>query len=128
MEGGPDPLNIDPDWPGTEGDVPLEYSVGKMRAIARELASAFGGEGAAQGLEHHKQRLLEECQLSTAQVGQWPDARAFTQTIGAESAGTKFSKVYSEFVAAYDKVIKAIEMNADVYARTNHKNEGGREA
>ncbi|WP_162794996.1 hypothetical protein [Nonomuraea lactucae] len=129
MEGGPDPLHIDPDWPGLDGGVPLQYSVGKMRAIARELASAFtGSDGTAQGLDQHKERLKDECQLSEAQIGQWQDARAFTKTVGANSAGAKFSQAYTDFVDAFDKVIKAIEANADVYARTNQKNEGGRES
>ncbi|MDF2709982.1 MAG: hypothetical protein K0R62_5634 [Nonomuraea muscovyensis] len=129
IEGGKDPLDIDPNWPGLDGKATLHYEVGKMRAVARELRSAFSGsDGSGQGLGHHKQRLLDECQLSEAHIGTWHDASAFTKTVGANSAGTKFSQAYSEFAEAFDKVIKAIEANADIYARTNQHNEGGREA
>ncbi|MFG3435866.1 hypothetical protein ACGF0J_01360 [Nonomuraea sp. NPDC047897] len=129
LEGGQDPLRLDPDWPGLDAGATLHYEVGKMRSVARELRRAFSGEdGGGQGLDQHKQRLLDECQLSEAHIGTWHDASAFTKTVGANSAGTKFVQAYADFAEAFDRVIKAIEANADIYARTNQHNEGGREA
>ncbi|MEV0591865.1 hypothetical protein [Nonomuraea cavernae] len=120
IEGGEDPLVLDPKWPGLDGGEPVQYSVSQMRAVARELA-------AVKGLDKQAGQLQSDTQLSEAQVGQWNDAQAFTKTIGENSAGTKFLQAYTDFINAYDRVVMAIEANADVYAGTNIKNEGGSE-
>ncbi|MEU0565514.1 hypothetical protein ABZ297_09000 [Nonomuraea sp. NPDC005983] len=129
---GPDPLPIITDWPGLDGDVTVEYSVKMMRSIADELksyTSGFHGPGSWDGYTTGSTKsLADHCQLTEAQIGTWNDAKAYCDTVGANSAGTKFLQVYTEWVEMYDRIVRAIEANADEYARKTADNEGGREA
>ncbi|GGO83023.1 hypothetical protein [Nonomuraea cavernae] len=117
---GGNPLVLDPKWPGLDGGEPVEYSVTRMRAIARDLASA-------KNLDQHLGRLGSDTQLSPAEVGQWDDAQAFSKSVGETSAAAKFLQAYTDFANAYDQLVAAIEANADAYANTNSMNEGGSE-
>ncbi|MBT2224520.1 hypothetical protein [Nonomuraea sp. NEAU-A123] len=126
MEGGQDPLYVDPDL--FDAGAGREHSPTAMRAIADELKSYLGGmqgPGSAEGYTSGSVNgILDHCQLSEAQIGTWHDASAFSSTVGSNSGGKKFAQVYKEFIDAYKDVIAAVEASAANHSAGDQANEG----
>ncbi|GLW96146.1 hypothetical protein [Microtetraspora sp. NBRC 16547] len=128
--GGGDTFQVDPKWPGLDGDVPLEYDVPTIRTIAGELKSYLSGvngrpfdDGYTTGtLSSIKESSLES--LNSGQLGEWEDAQALAGTV--TRGGTAFLDAYKRFGEAYAAVVAAMEAHADEYAKTNHANEADR--
>ncbi|MEV0967301.1 hypothetical protein [Microtetraspora glauca] len=124
--GGGDTFQVDPKWPGLDGDVPLKYSVSDIRKVAEDLRAYLAGtEGPAyaEGYTTGSLSSVEgNCRINAAQIGTWTDARALADTVGP--GGEKFTDAYRRFHEAYVAVIEAMEVSASVYEKTNPPNEG----
>ncbi|MEV0196943.1 hypothetical protein [Nonomuraea sp. NPDC050691] len=128
MDGGTDPLYVDPDL--FDGGGAREHSPSTMRKIAQELrtaVSALEGTGSAGGQATGSVKALHDhCQLTEAQIGTWHDASAFASTVGKNSGAQKFADVYAAYIQALKDVIDAIEANAANHAAADVASEGGK--
>lgn len=122
-EGDGSSFTLDPNWKGLDGNVPLKYDVGQMRAVVQEIRdslSGIQGAGSDEGYTTGSPNSIKaHCQLGEKQIGAWDDALAFGKTVGESSGGSKFDQAYSAWAHAVFAALDAIEANADVYAKTN---------
>ncbi|NUW40962.1 hypothetical protein [Nonomuraea rhodomycinica] len=128
MDGGTDPLYVDPDL--FDGGGAREHSPSAMRKIAEELRtaiSALEGSGSAEGYTTGSvNAILDHCQLTEAQIGTWHDASAFASTVGKNSGAQKFADVYKQYIQALKDVATAIEANAANHGAADVATEGGK--
>jgi hypothetical protein len=119
MEGGSDPLWVDPNLFEAR-----EHSPYAMRAIAQQLRDNLDALLGSGGHPNGDIKDLSAEGLSTSQLGEWHDARALAATVGSQNAGTKFAEVYQKFIDAYEKVVEAVEASAKNHDQARRENEG----
>ncbi|MER7207252.1 hypothetical protein [Streptosporangium sp. NPDC000239] len=122
------------EWPSLDDVANItEFDTFQMRKVAQELeeyAAGFAGPAFFEGYTTGSAASVETSgNLSGQEVGEWPAARTFGQTVagGASTDGriAVLAQVYAEFVAQYAQVIKTIRDSAKEYDGANTANGAG---
>ncbi|MEV0617183.1 hypothetical protein AB0I81_27945 [Nonomuraea sp. NPDC050404] len=103
-----------------------ENSPSGMRAVAEELRASHGAmTGKGERPNGNVNQIYTGNEVSTAQIGTWPDAAALAAAVGSNNAGAQLAMVYNQFITAYQDVVKAVEASADSHDKARRTNEGG---